>query len=447
MRLVLVISAVSALLVATGLWWVNWNRDGLGGGLYARDWTPDPIAAYWAPQEFYTPPQSVIGTFSKAQCIQCHDGITPGIVADWRNSGHAKAPEPVGCPDCHGATHQELAMPSPDTCGGCHQHQRQQSATEARFGFPSHSLAMERAFNAAHFVDKPKAEVQACIQCHSVAQKCDSCHTRHLFDAAEARRPEACLTCHSGPPHPDDETFFASAHGQLYLTEGADWDWSKPLQKGNYKGPTCAYCHMRNGTHQVADKSLWKFGLKEINPHTSRNRVLRGRWVDLCTECHDPDSATKWLKELDSERKRTWSKLYAAERELKSLRSDDRLVPGVEQRPHLTNNLVDKLWPREKIGFYEGQAAAFYNVSEIERDYFEMWYFDNLGSYKAAAHGDVAGVHAGINRLDRSLQGIVDKAMDLRAIGEAEEKSGKPLNLPHELWNRGPYTDYNRDHN
>ncbi|WP_272901963.1 multiheme c-type cytochrome [Candidatus Reidiella endopervernicosa] len=70
-----------------------------------------------------------------------------------------------------------------------------------------------------HFVDKPKAEVTACVQCHSVATKCDSCHTRHLYSAAEARRPEACITCHSGPPHPDDETF-ASAHGQLYLAEG-----------------------------------------------------------------------------------------------------------------------------------------------------------------------------------------------------------------------------------
>ncbi|MBP6807940.1 MAG: hypothetical protein KA125_06560 [Chromatiaceae bacterium] len=31
--------------------------------------------------------------------------------------------------------------------------------------------------------------MQACVQCHSVATKCDSCHTRHRFDPAEARRP------------------------------------------------------------------------------------------------------------------------------------------------------------------------------------------------------------------------------------------------------------------
>ena len=112
-------------------------------------------------------------------------------------------------------------------------------------------------WTAKHFVDKPKAETTACLQCHSVATKCDSCHTRHRFDPAdEARRPEACLTCHSGPPHPDDEAYFASAHGRRYLAEGKDWDWSKPLRKGNYKVPTCAYCHMQNGRHQVADKAI-----------------------------------------------------------------------------------------------------------------------------------------------------------------------------------------------
>jgi hypothetical protein len=146
---------------------------------------------------------------------------------------------------------------------------------------------MDRAVDARHFVDKPKAEVMACIQCHSVATKCDSCHTRHLFDPAEARRPEACITCHSGPPHPDDETYFASAHGKLYLAEGDRWDWSKPLVKGNYKSPTCAYCHMDGGRHQVAHKSLWKFGLREVNPNTSGNRVLRERWVAVCADCHE----------------------------------------------------------------------------------------------------------------------------------------------------------------
>src|SRR4030065_871865 len=115
-------------------------------------------------------------------------------------------------------------MPTPDVCANCHTTQHKQFSDEKRFGFPSHSLAMERALDAKHFVDKPKAEVAACLQCHSVASKCDSCHTRHRFSAAEARRPEACISCHGGPPHPDDETYFHSKHGQRYLAQGAQWD-------------------------------------------------------------------------------------------------------------------------------------------------------------------------------------------------------------------------------
>jgi hypothetical protein len=52
---------------------------------------------------------------------------------------------------------------------------------------------------------------------------------------------------------------------------------------------------------------------------------------------------------------------------------------------------MDAWFPKERIGFFEGQASSFYNVSPIERDYFEMWYFANLGAYKASAHGAPAG--------------------------------------------------------
>ena len=43
---------------------------------------------------------------------------------------------------------------------------------------------------------------------------------------------------------------------------------------------TCAYCHMRNGRHVVADKSIWQFGLRQVNPNTAENKVKRERWVE-----------------------------------------------------------------------------------------------------------------------------------------------------------------------
>ncbi len=441
--ILITLSSIALLAVSAGFAYVHWSKGGSGTGLYSRDWSPDPVQGYWDPDNFYRSTASVEGAFEAGLCIQCHEGISPGIVNDWRASRHAQNEEPVYCDDCHGNDHQQLRLPTPDACGVCHQKQRDEFKDEARYGFPSHVLAMERAVDAPHFADKPKAEVQSCVQCHSVATKCDSCHTRHRFEAAEARRPEACITCHSGPPHPDDESYFGSAHGKLYLAEGKNWDWSKPLTRGNYKAPTCAYCHMDDGRHQVAHKSMWKFGLREINPNTSKNKVLRQRWIKLCGDCHDESKAALWLTGLDQERKQAWKKLYAAEAILKNLRSDDLIQPGANDRPPYP---MGSLWPKQRIGFFEGQASAFYNVSAIERDYFEMWYFDNLGAYKSAAHGNPAGVEDGHNKLSASLGRIESKARELRILTEAENKAGLTTE-PSGLWNRGAYTDYNREHN
>jgi hydroxylamine dehydrogenase len=432
--------------IPLGLFYVHWSKSGPGAGLYSRHWVPDPVQGWWDPDRFYMPVQGVEGVFAAAQCIQCHEAITPGIVADWRTSRHARLTdrEPVACPDCHGADHQRLRLPTPEVCGACHAKQHGEFRDEARYGFPSHVLAMERAVDAKHFADKPKAEVQACVQCHSVATKCDSCHTRHRFDPAEARRPEACITCHSGPPHPDDDTYFASAHGRIVREEGDGWDWSKPLAKGNYKAPSCAYCHMGGGRHQVADKSLWKFGLLEVNPNTSGNRVLRERWVAVCTDCHEERQSRDWLAGLDTERKAAWGKLYAAEDLLKGLRADDLLYPGAEERPPYPMDRPDALWAKARVGYYEGQASAFYNVSGIERDYFEMWYFNNLGSYKAAAHGDAEGVTHGHAAMDRALVKIEFEAQALRILGEGERARDGRRSDPGDLWLAGPYTEADR---
>jgi hydroxylamine dehydrogenase len=434
---------ISIILVPLGFYYVNWSKSGEGAGLYSRDWKPDEVFAYWNPDDFYQPVKSVVGVFKGKECINCHKGVTPGIVKDWQASRHSKADKKVFCSDCHGDNHENLHMPTPKVCASCHTEQHQQFEDEKRYGFPSHALAMERALDAKHFVDKPKAEVTACLQCHSVATKCDSCHSRHKFSAAEARRPEACITCHSGPPHPDDETYFNSAHGQLYLKEGDQWDWSKPLKKGNYPAPTCAYCHMDEGKHQVADKSIWKFGLKEINPLTSGNEVKRKKWIKLCADCHDEKWSAQQLKVMDKERKTTWKKLYQAEKILKDLRTRKNLFPSVEQRPPYPGDEDDSLIKFERIGFFEGQASAFYNVSPIERDYFDMWYFGNLGAYKGSAHGDNSFVKKWHESMDENLKDIKIKADKLQQSGKIKADT----KIIKDIWHKGEYTEFNRENN
>jgi hydroxylamine dehydrogenase len=437
-------------LVAAGMAWSGLEEPEQGVGLYGSTWKPDPMHEYWDPETLHRPEREQMeGRFQTAECLACHEGVTPGIVKDWRASRHA-APsngKPVGCDGCHGHDHQALVFPGPATCGNCHKTQHGAFLDERRYGFPSHALAMERAVDAPHFADKPKPEVLACLQCHSVATKCDACHTRHRFDAAEARRPEACITCHSGPPHPDDEAFFHSAHGRIYRNEGADWDWSQPLRKGNYKIPTCAYCHLRDGNHQVADKAIHKFGIREVNPATAENRIKRKRWQAVCADCHPSEKARIWLSDLDRERQTAWPKLYQAERMLKSLRSDGLLYPSARERPAYPMDWLGTLWPRARIGFYEGQASALYNVSPIERNYFEMWYFDNLRAYKGAAHGAPDMVREGHARMDRSLMDIEKQAGEMRDLDGREKAVGVTRPDPRPLWREGEYTRHNREEN
>jgi hydroxylamine dehydrogenase len=449
-RYIVVTFAILAVLVPAGYAYMHWSKSGPGAGLYSHDWQPEAVFKYWHPERFYRPVNSVAGTFTGAQCIECHSGVTPGVVNDWRASRHSHpggGQAPVYCTACHGNDHMNLHLPTPQVCGGCHAQRHAQFVDEKRYGFPSHALAMDRAEDAKHFADKPKAEVSACLQCHSVASKCDSCHTRHRFSAAEARRAESCITCHSGPPHPDDETFFASAHGRRYLAEGAKWDWSKPLRKGNYPVPTCAYCHMRNGNHQVADKTIWKFGLLEVNPLTSGNEIRRKAWVEVCSDCHDAAWSAQQLRGLDQERKRAWSMLDTAEDELKDLRSDKLFYPVAGQRPLYPMDSMERLWPRERIGYYDGQASAFYNVSPIERDYFEMWYFASLGAYKGAAHGAPGFVAEGHARMNKALSTIRREAQALRTQSDTEHKTHRNAPDPRPLWLDGEYTTFNREHN
>lgn len=443
---IVIVTVIFSLL--GGYFFIQYHQQGEGIGLYAKHWKPDPMHQYWSPDDFYQSTQNVTGEFEGQQCIACHQAVTPGIVNDWKNSQHAtNQQQTVYCNDCHGSNHQALQMPTPRVCSQCHEQQHENFMAEKQFGFPSHALAMERAVDTKHFVDKPKAEVASCIQCHSVATKCDSCHTRHRFSAAEARRPEACITCHSGPPHPDDDTYFASAHGQRYLAEGDDMDWTKPLKKGNYKIPTCAYCHLHNGQHQVADKTIWKFGLREINPHTAINQIRRQQWVAICSDCHESAWSAQQLSALDQERKQAWAKLDQAEDLLKDLRSQQLFSPNAKERPAYPVDWLEKLYPHERIGFFEGQASSFYNVSKIERQYFEMWYFHNLSAYKGAAHHAPQFVKKNHQAMDLDLKHLHIEAETLKMLDQQEKQSGlERLNL-ESIWRKGSYTQYNQEQN
>jgi hydroxylamine dehydrogenase len=204
-------------------------------------------------------------------CVECHRQNTPSIVSDWQLSRHASVD--VGCETCHGDAHKgkddvaKARIPTPDTCAGCHE------AQVAQFKKGKHAMAWAAVKAMPTFHYQPVAireGLKGCGGCHKLGLKseaelkelrqhsggygiasCDACHTRHLFSKAEARRPEACQTCHMGFDHPQWEMYSSSKHGvrNALKQQGAIPETAA--------APTCQTCHMQEGNHEV--RTAWGF--------------------------------------------------------------------------------------------------------------------------------------------------------------------------------------------
>ena len=155
-------------------------------------------------------------------CVDCHKKVTPRVVSDWQISKHGQ--NGIACPICHGDKHTssqdvaEVQLPTPDTCGKCHDKQVKQ------YKNGKHALAWAamKAMPTIHWQPMALIEgMKGCGGCHKIGMKseeeikelkrsgqifgnaaCDSCHTRHTFSVQEAKQPQACQTCHTGFDHP-----------------------------------------------------------------------------------------------------------------------------------------------------------------------------------------------------------------------------------------------------
>ncbi len=233
-------------------------------------------------------------------CVSCHTKASAGLTAQWQDSAHAAAG--VNCMDCHQADKSEpdaiehegsviATIVSPKDCGRCHtaEFEEQQGSVHAE----AHAIIADRVPALAHNVTGPAMQAAGCDQCHGSEVKvkgdgtldpdtwpnsgigrinpdgskgsCSSCHGRHLFSKAQAREPEACVRCHSGPDSPDKEIFEASKHGMIYATQreqmnlGAE-QWV--AGKDYTAAPTCVTCHMGAAgklpsTHDVGLRNAW----------------------------------------------------------------------------------------------------------------------------------------------------------------------------------------------
>ncbi len=309
----------------------------------------------WGPPLAFSGPRWTVR--ASVACLECHRELTPGLHADWVGSLHAKAR--VSCLHCHQAeesdpdvsvehynqyerTDQQYgtreyrvpvsAVVTPKDCARCHPDQAAQyaaskhantieimwkidpwlqmglnSGTERNAGcYHCHGTVVRISEGAPELGSWPNTGVGRANPDGSLGS-CTSCHTRHRFSAAEARKAEACGQCHLGPDHPQMEIYKESKHGAIYDSAGHGWSWEAPdgewLAGRDFRAPTCAVCHMSAAgtgagamlsTHNVTERLSWELQAPltvrpaDFAAFPSRTDWAdeRGKMKDVCLQCH-----------------------------------------------------------------------------------------------------------------------------------------------------------------
>nr|WP_274600219.1 multiheme c-type cytochrome [Thiocystis violacea] len=233
-------------------------------------------------------------------CVSCHAKASAGLTDQWRESAHQAAG--VNCMDCHQADRADVdamehegqiiaTIVSPKDCGRCHdkEFEEQRGSVHAE----AFAIIETRLPALADNVGGPAMRSASCDQCHGSQVKvrgdgtldsatwpnsgigrinpdgskgsCSACHGRHRFSKAQAREPDACVRCHSGPDSPDKEIFEASKHGMIYAAQRDDMHLAADawIAGRDYTAaPTCVTCHMGGAgklpaSHDVGMRNVW----------------------------------------------------------------------------------------------------------------------------------------------------------------------------------------------
>ena len=384
------------------------------------------------------------GVQDSTSCARCHRDLHLTIVRQFAGSAMGRpgtqnlrieyAQRQITCADCHGVDHDQIMASKgrvPETtCAQCHPAIYRDHVVDAGHSYgpgPGDlGINWERNIGVPHYAQMPRKVMEmGCDPCHAQAgatdaqywseeqQKyidtssltyrngCIACHTRHAFNLEEARKPESCYTCHMGPDHPNYEAYMSSKHGSIYAARGSDWNWTVPMAQANWEAPTCAFCHMLYAdsagrlysSHNMTRKIIWGMGvqaatgqLEDISSQPE-NEAKRNEMVAVCMTCHSEDKAREYLKSADAHKLAGDALVVEARDILAGLYEDEIIEPGHGQRaagllagPRFTATELPtefaQHWP----------AGLYYNVLSIEREYFDMFFFSNLKSYKGAFH-------------------------------------------------------------
>jgi hydroxylamine dehydrogenase len=384
------------------------------------------------------------GVQTAASCAQCHARLQPGIVAQFAGSAMGRAgtqnarvehaQRAISCADCHGTDHDAIMASkgrvAETMCAACHAQIYKEHVLDVghSYGPGPGSLGAnwERNIGVPNYAQMPRMVMEmGCDPCHAQADAtndrywsaeeskyvdgssltyrngCIACHTRHSFDLVEARKPEACYTCHMGPDHPNYEAYMSSKHGSIYAARGATWDWTQPMARAQWDAPTCAYCHMlyvdstgaRATSHNMTRKIVWGMGVQaaggalENIATQPENLAKRAEMIRVCLTCHSEDKARGYLESADAHKLAGDALVVEARDLVAGLYQDGLISPG-------HGATAAGLVPGPRFSAIELPEAAathwpaglYYNVTTVEREYFDLFFFSNLKSYKGAFH-------------------------------------------------------------
>jgi hypothetical protein len=138
------------------------------------------------------------GSFTQAQCLDCHAARDPELVARWRAGPHRAAAQ---CAACHGDRHGALPAARADTaCTGCHggavahSHASSKHGVLLRIGRPDESRPLRRGNHRApgcaycHLHDGDHGDTMDASQGATVREwVCGGCHSpRYVRDQLDA---------------------------------------------------------------------------------------------------------------------------------------------------------------------------------------------------------------------------------------------------------------------
>ena len=379
------------------------------------------------------------------ECIACHAEQYPGMVSDWKLSRHAHSG--VSCVDCHvkpkdyvsaaqncegvkGTDTYVSALVTPKTCATCHPAEVKEFSQSghgraARQIVPKQGLTdlKEKYQGQNHPEFKGAPNENGCMQCHGETIKldankqataatwpntgigniwpdgttgnCNVCHTRHRFNIAEGRRPDACASCHIGPDHPNIEIYMNSKHGHIYKTEGEDqWNFdSAPdaWEPGDYRAPTCATCHMSGigdlkTTHNISRRLYWNLWAKVSKKRNSPDPLGmltgdgdkgRKEMKEVCSNCHTSKLVNNFFIRGDRQVK-LYNEAYwtPAKKMLDDLKAKNLLMDNPWKDPFQTTFYL--MWHHEgrimRMGAMMGgpDYAHWHGSFEVMRDLAEM---------------------------------------------------------------------------